>query len=568
MIRTWTWLPLSMGLALGAPAAALAALPECTATDTAGLPNPGTAISSPGPGQAATPAAGDGNESSPNENYGPLSQGMLRGKFDLPILDYPFDSDVDAYGFTLQFVVDVDGRVTCASIDNTYQDVKRGWNPQRKAFLQIVADWRFTPYQVDGKPSAALGSVQIDEDELPRVHVPMPQGDPGQVVIIHDMPAFGYHLELHGDGSAVYSSLRDGGYLGPQAYRVDPAAVAEILKQAEEADFWSLRDVYPPHAQTTQHMSRLEITLGGKTKSLTDDGNRGNGMTIEAGGLEYGIRHLANVDFWWHPGTATIAQLKTNGFDFKSPASGRLLMDMMGDTGVPDEAVLALMALGAPRDFDGNSRDGAKAGSLLEAALGAGRTQIAGQLIADGALMTAGKVDQAKVDRAFLAAIRSCNLAALDLILPFHPAMTYADLEVPDVQISVFLSLANPGTNDGEWTAVAQRLLDLGADINARRANGETLLHNVLASKAHTVFLLDHGADINAVDKDGRTPLAKAFAEETALLLVERGADPRLGKTPQTLRKTLRNGVWPRLRAWLLAHNYGDVLVPKPGEDE
>ncbi len=226
------------------------------------------------------------------------------------------------------------------------------------------------------------------------------------------------------------------------------------------------------------------------------------------------------------------------------------------------------MALGAPRDFDGNSRDGAKAGSLLEAALGAGRTQIAGQLIADGAMMTAGKVDQAKVDRAFLAAIRSCNVAALDLILPFHPAMTYADLEVPDVQISVFLSLANPGANDGEWTAVAQRLLDLGADINARRANGETLLHNVLASKAHTVFLLDHGADINAVDKDGRTPLAKAFAEDTALLLVERGADPRLGKTPQTLRKTLRNGVWPRLRAWLLAHDYGDVLVPKPGEDE
>ncbi len=573
MTRTWAWLLVTAGLALGAPAAALAALPECAAADKAALPNPGTAISSPGLGQGDAPV-GTSNESPPNENppefgenYGPLSQGMLTGEFDLPIIDYPFDTEVDAYGFILEFVVDTDGRVTCASIDNAFQNVKRGWNPQRKAFLQVVAGWRFKPYRLDGKPSAAVGSVRIEEDELPRVHVPMPKGDPRQVVIVHDMPAFGYHLELHGDGSAVYSSLRRGDYLGPQAYHVDPAAVAEILKQAEEADFWSLRDVYPRRTKDTQRMSRIEITLGGKTKSLTDDGNPGNGLTTEAGGLEYGIRHIADVDFWWHPGMAAIAQLKTNGFDFKSEAAGRLLMDMMGDTGVPDDAVLALMALGAPRDTVGNASDGAETRTLIEEALGAGRTQIAGQLIADGALLTAGKADPAKVDRAFLAAIGSCNLAALDLILPFHPAMTYADREAPGVQISVFFRLANPGVNTGEWTVMAQRLLDLGADVNARRANGETLLHDVLATETYTVFLLDHGADINAVDKAGKTPLAKAFIEEAALLLVERGADPRVGRTPPILHERLKNGTWPRLRAWLLAHGYGDILAAKAGED-
>ena len=63
------------------------------------------------------------------------------------------------------------------------------------------------------------------------------------------------------------------------------------------------------------------------------------------------------------------------------------------------------------------------------------------------------------------------------------------------------------GRND-----IARKLIDHGADTNARAENDTTPLHTAAArgNLESATLLLDHGADIAARTKDGKTPLAYA----------------------------------------------------------
>jgi uncharacterized protein len=75
---------------------------------------------------------------------------------------------------------------------------------------------------------------------------------------------------------------------------------------------------------------------------------------------------------------------------------------------------------------------------------------------------------------------------------------------------------------------VAKRLLELGANANARQEAGFTPLHEVAANGQleFARVLLAHGAEVNARTDDGKTPLAFAIAAgqtEMAGLLREHG---------------------------------------------
>jgi uncharacterized protein len=75
---------------------------------------------------------------------------------------------------------------------------------------------------------------------------------------------------------------------------------------------------------------------------------------------------------------------------------------------------------------------------------------------------------------------------------------------------------------------IARRLLELGANPNARQESGFTALHEV-AANGHMEFaklLLAHGADVNAKTDSGKTPVAFAIAAgqtEMANLLRQHG---------------------------------------------
>jgi len=83
--------------------------------------------------------------------------------------------------------------------------------------------------------------------------------------------------------------------------------------------------------------------------------------------------------------------------------------------------------------------------------------------------------------------------------------------------------------SDGNVTAV-QKLLNAGADVNAREHEGETpLMYAAVAGRTEVVkLLLNRGADINAVSLNHETALARAVGVnqyETVKLLLDRGAD-------------------------------------------
>lgn len=80
--------------------------------------------------------------------------------------------------------------------------------------------------------------------------------------------------------------------------------------------------------------------------------------------------------------------------------------------------------------------------------------------------------------------------------------------------------------------AIAETLVDSGADVNARSRNAmqNTPLHAAAAGRNHEAvrILIEHGADVNARQEGGWTPLHSAAQNgdvEMARLLIAGGAD-------------------------------------------
>jgi hypothetical protein len=99
---------------------------------------------------------------------------------------------------------------------------------------------------------------------------------------------------------------------------------------------------------------------------------------------------------------------------------------------------------------------------------------------------------------------------------------------------------------------VARKLLDNGADVNSRDAEGNTplILASFYASPECVELLIEKGADVNAANKAGATALIRAATSyEKTRLLVAAGAKVRvrtaLGK-PRTRRGPKK---LPRLNA-------------------
>jgi ankyrin repeat protein len=83
-----------------------------------------------------------------------------------------------------------------------------------------------------------------------------------------------------------------------------------------------------------------------------------------------------------------------------------------------------------------------------------------------------------------------------------------------------------------------KRLLDHGADVNARSAAGATALMWAAADPAKVRLLVERGADVKVASESGRTALLLAAmsdqSAETIRLLLARGADPKALDRDQT----------------------------------
>lgn len=110
-------------------------------------------------------------------------------------------------------------------------------------------------------------------------------------------------------------------------------------------------------------------------------------------------------------------------------------------------------------------------------------------------------------------------------------------------------------------TAEVQRLLDSGADVEAREEDGDSALSNAACcGNTDTVRLLvEKGADVNAVYKNGWTALmmaAQSQNTDTVRLLIEKGADVNARRA---------NGDTPLLKA--AGHSATARLLVEKGAD-
>ncbi len=92
--------------------------------------------------------------------------------------------------------------------------------------------------------------------------------------------------------------------------------------------------------------------------------------------------------------------------------------------------------------------------------------------------------------------------------------------------------------------STVKRLLERGADVNARDDHGDTPLDGASTAKI-AALLIEHGADVNARDDHGYTLLHDADDAEIATVLIEHGADVNArsyGQTPLEWRIELNEG--------------------------
>ena len=144
------------------------------------------------------------------------------------------------------------------------------------------------------------------------------------------------------------------------------------------------------------------------------------------------------------------------------------------------------------------------------------------------------------------------------IMSPLANAAKYGNAELIRLLVEKGAKVNDPKDPPIHWAGkpeAAKALLEAGADVNQRNANGETALHLAMSAwspTAETVkLLLEAGADVKAKSATGATPLHAAIQlgkPEIAKLLIAAGAEvdakDNQGDTPLSVAHA--NLVWAR----------------------
>lgn len=481
--------------------------------------------------------------------------------------------------------VDVNGNVLDAKVADDQ------FNASSRAALAAVKKWKFRPQSFDGRPILAVGLITIEvvpAEIPPDRSVLFPTGAPKEIEItLRRGACYGacpdYQVTIRGDGKIHFSTL-DMNVPGTpeelhrmvngqnvllegvhEAY-VSPEAVADLVELFRSTHFMGMKPHYYDTA-TDQRTNTLTLRVGKVTKQVKDYNGRMAGMPASLTALQNAVDQLAGVNRWVRGNAETVAVLKAEGFNFRSPYAARLINSAINMNysspagseinGLIFAAIDEGLDLSIPVNIGGDSET-APIGShitylaavngdepLFEAMRHAGQVARMDKKYLDAALTTEMGCNP-QIARALVAAganpqATSSNGNALNSIRSRYGACYYADSAKRGEMVAALVSLGLPleARDRFGWTPlmgsydlrITKTLLEAGANANAKNDGGD---YTDLSMNTHTILTVDD--------------------DRVALTLLRAGADPKVQDRYGSLRQHAVKMHWPATLAWLDAH--------------
>jgi hypothetical protein len=114
-------------------------------------------------------------------------------------------------------------------------------------------------------------------------------------------PCFGtcpiYKVEIHGDGTVIYTGERFVKVTGEQRAQISPVAVAGLVDQFVMFGFFDLKDEYIAEV-TDLPTYTLSVSLSGRQKTVTDYGGKMANMPPIVTVLENEVDRVAGTQQW------------------------------------------------------------------------------------------------------------------------------------------------------------------------------------------------------------------------------------------------------------------------------
>jgi ankyrin repeat protein len=440
-----------------------------------------------------------------------------------------------------------------------------------------VNQWRFTPFERDGKAMAVEYEEYVDlvpPERFPKVHVAAPAVRPDSKVAIAlertacfgSCPGYTVTVETGGivfeGGSFVVAA-------GRHTDKADASEVRELAKRFVAADFYSMDAEYAAGV-TDNPTYVLRIAIDGKQKQVVDYVGSWVGMPEVVTELEDAVDEFARTKRWIKGDEGLVSALKAENYNFQSYDAQVMLKEAStrGEAGTVQELLAAgvpLKPFAAPKPKDAYTEVpfehvgwlAAAGGSVetLKVLIGAGASKDdqndkdlalanaarAGSIDAVRALIADGANPNADLSKStvteggggmtiqgqgagsvLIYAAESGNPAVVREILSYHPKLEAKDREG---KTAIFYAGEyRYNDEDGARVECVKLLAEAGANVNAQDNRGDTPLHGIFLTDVEEE-LLKLGANVNARNNEGETPIFTNVDNDCVLLFLRHGAN-------------------------------------------
>lgn len=202
-------------------------------------------------------------------------------------------------GVGLTLIIGTDGNVISAN-------VRAGPNEFYAEAIGLAQAWKYRPFLRGGRPIVAQiqDSISIlPPERLPSTHIPFPTVKDWKTLVITLErtvcygPCPSYKVEIHGDGTVLYTGKTFVAMSGNHSGRIPQSSVLQLLEAFRAADYFSLDDTYTWDI-TDQSAYMTSIAFDSVHKSVVDYVGEYTGMPHAVRELEETIDQIVGSEKW------------------------------------------------------------------------------------------------------------------------------------------------------------------------------------------------------------------------------------------------------------------------------